>query len=60
MPDIYDVQTSSATRVGKGPERVLKLLGGCVCKVTTLDSSAPVSRMDQTGSTRSYPTSTTA
>eukprot|EP00955_Chlamydomonas_euryale_P005754 60935-Chlamydomonas_euryale.AAC.1 len=28
----------------------------CVCKVTTLDSSAPASRMDQTGSTRSYPT----
>eukprot|EP00955_Chlamydomonas_euryale_P032996 346449-Chlamydomonas_euryale.AAC.1 len=31
----------------------------CVCKVTTLDSSAPACRMDQTGSTRSYPTSTT-
>eukprot|EP00955_Chlamydomonas_euryale_P039259 351341-Chlamydomonas_euryale.AAC.2 len=29
-------------------------------EVTTLDSSAPASRMDQTGSTRSYPTSTTA
>eukprot|EP00955_Chlamydomonas_euryale_P004846 51736-Chlamydomonas_euryale.AAC.1 len=32
----------------------------CVCKVTILDSSAPASRMDQTGSARSYLTSTTA
>eukprot|EP00955_Chlamydomonas_euryale_P060022 357581-Chlamydomonas_euryale.AAC.1 len=28
--------------------------------LTTLDSSAFASRMDQTGSTRSYPTTTTA
>eukprot|EP00955_Chlamydomonas_euryale_P084712 363999-Chlamydomonas_euryale.AAC.8 len=31
-----------------------------LCEVTTLDSSASASRMDQTGSTRSYLTSTTA
>eukprot|EP00955_Chlamydomonas_euryale_P007180 76099-Chlamydomonas_euryale.AAC.1 len=31
-----------------------------VCALTTLDSSASASQMDQTGSTRSYPTSTTA
>eukprot|EP00955_Chlamydomonas_euryale_P101806 365375-Chlamydomonas_euryale.AAC.5 len=32
----------------------------CVCDATTQDSSASASRMDQTGSARSYPTSTTA
>eukprot|EP00955_Chlamydomonas_euryale_P099849 365247-Chlamydomonas_euryale.AAC.16 len=31
-----------------------------VCDVTTLDSSASASRMDQTGAASSYPTSTTA
>eukprot|EP00955_Chlamydomonas_euryale_P071322 361035-Chlamydomonas_euryale.AAC.4 len=34
--------------------------GDSVCEVTTLDSSASASQMDQTGSTRLYLTSTTA
>eukprot|EP00955_Chlamydomonas_euryale_P035521 350149-Chlamydomonas_euryale.AAC.12 len=32
----------------------------CVCGITTLDGSASASRMDQTGSARSHPTSTAA
>eukprot|EP00955_Chlamydomonas_euryale_P091537 364631-Chlamydomonas_euryale.AAC.20 len=57
LPDGLDVHGGTGAPV---PEMQILNVATCVCGSYNSGSSASASRMDQTGSARSYPTSTTA